>query len=257
VKSSFETPPAMVCLLSFLSWNNASTTMIVEAFTAPSTPATIPYHGLNTLVRRPSSISFVRNDVELQVYRNNIKVSTTLISTTTQLRSSNNNDNEDGDDENSPMFFDLRSIDLSKRIKNVDPLEIRRDAVLCAVYVFWRFLVYEEFHGYSQEFGLQDALYFTGTLSSAAVLATFWTVAGLLSRNSELRLFQEFRPIPVLVNVALCCPIWIATEHALKLGPPDIGGETLEASIFAGFTTLSLVMVIGKFAIFKTTANRE
>lgn len=53
----------------------------------------------------------------------------------------------------------------------------------------------------------------------------------------------------VLVNVALSCPIWIATEHFFDFGPSNIGGATMGASIAAGFTQLACTMIVGRLII--------
>ena len=45
-----------------------------------------------------------------------------------------------------------------------------------------------------------------------------------------------------LVNIAMCCPLWIATEHFLHFGPSDIGGSTLDQSIANGFLGLTIFM---------------
>jgi len=50
----------------------------------------------------------------------------------------------------------------------------------------------------------------------------------------------------ILVNVALCCPIWLATEHLFHFGPSDVGGDTLSISIATGFIGLGSFMTLAK-----------
>jgi len=48
------------------------------------------------------------------------------------------------------------------------------------------------------------------------------------------------------VNVAMCCPLWIALEHALEFGPVDVGGVTLDATIVNGWVGLTLFVGVVK-----------
>jgi hypothetical protein len=156
----------------------------------------------------------------------------------TTLLYSNNNNNEN----NEPDW-------ITRRIQRADLLGIRRDAVLTACYVLCRFLIYDLVTGAKDVPGwdLQDVVYLTGTASSAIVLVTYWTIAGLLTRSFEnMTSASDFRPIQILVNVALCCPIWLATEHWCQFGPADIGGSTLDESVLKGFLGLSSAMLLGR-----------
>lgn len=145
---------------------------------------------------------------------------------------SNNNDNEE------PNW-------IAKRLERASLREIRRDAVLIACFVLCRFFIYDIETGIKTVPGweLQDVVYLTGTVSSAVVLVTYWTIAGLLSRRFEN---AGFNPIQTLVNVALSCPIWLATEHLLEFGPPDIGGPTLASAVLTGFLSMSSAMLLGR-----------
>lgn len=184
-----------------------------------------------------------------------LSITTPTTTTTTQLLSQNKNNNDNGDDDrkNSPLKW------AAKRVKKADPFGIRRDVILCAAFVFGRFWIYEMFHSYSTEFGMQDigmqnVVYLSGTLSSASVLAIYWTIAGYLTLGFETRSKNsDYNPLQILVNVAVCCPVWIATEHALRFGPSDIGGATLGVSIVTGFAGLGSAMLLGRFAFAKVS----
>lgn len=152
----------------------------------------------------------------------------------TALLSNNDNNNENTDW-------------ITERIERADLLGIRRDAILAACFVLCRFFVYDISTGAKTVPGweLQDVVLLTGTASSAIVLVTYWTIAGLLSRSFEND-SSEFRPLEILVNVALSCPIWLATEHLLEFGPPNIGGSSLDEAVLNGFVGLSLAMLLGR-----------
>lgn len=134
---------------------------------------------------------------------------------------------------------------INTRLERANFLEIRRDVTLTACFVLCRFLLYDIATGAKTVPGweLQDIVLLTGTASSAIVLATYWTIAGLLTRSFET---SEFRPISTLVNVALCCPAWLATEHLFEFGPSDIGGTTLDEAVVQGFVGLSSAMLLGR-----------
>lgn len=146
---------------------------------------------------------------------------------------SNNNNNDQGPDW------------LGKRLERANFLEIRRDAVLVACFVLCRFFIYDVATGVKSVPGweLLDLVYLTGTVSSAVVLVTYWTIAGLLTRSFES---SGFNPIQTLVNVALSCPIWLATEHLFEFGPPDIGGTTLGTAVLTGFLSMSSALLLGR-----------
>jgi hypothetical protein len=167
----------------------------------------------------------------------------------------NNNENNDGkenENENNgsdgPLDFEL----LSRRFNKADKTEIRNDATLVACYVLCRFLVYDITSGAKIEPGweVQDWIWLTGTFSSATVLVVYYVTAGLLSRTYEANTsFAAFGPPPVLrtlINVALCCPVWLATEHLLGFGPANIGGDTLAVSVATGFVGLGSFMALAK-----------
>jgi hypothetical protein len=134
---------------------------------------------------------------------------------------------------------------LAKRFQNADVLEIRRDAVLVTCFVLGRFLVYDIFTSAKVTPGweVQDIIWLTGTFSSSVVLVVYWTIAGLLSRSFES---TTYGPVQVLVNVALCCPIWLATEHLFGFGPSNIGGSTLSEAVASGFVSLASWMVLSR-----------
>jgi hypothetical protein len=117
--------------------------------------------------------------------------------------------------------------------------EIRRDGILALCFVLYISTGVKSVPGWE----LQDAVYLTGTFSSVVVLVNYWTIAGLLSRSFETSVFNS---IQTLVNVALSCPIWLATEHVFKFGPLDIGGSTLSIAVLTGCLSMSSAMVLGR-----------
>jgi len=166
---------------------------------------------------------------------------------------SSKRDNDEDDDNNNQ---DGRDDDVSwfaQRLNQADPLEIRLDATLVACYVLCRFLVYDITMNDVKAvpgWEIRDWIWLTGTLSSATVLAFYWTCAGLLSRSFETTTTTTTSNsrtlIQVLVNTALCCPTWLATEHLLHFGPADIGGPTLPIAIGTGFFGLASFMTLAK-----------
>jgi hypothetical protein len=134
---------------------------------------------------------------------------------------------------------------ISERVERASFSEICRDSVLVMCYVLCRFFIYDIATGIKSVPGweLQDLVYLTGTFSSAIALVTYWTVAGLLSRSFEN---SGFNPIQTLVNVALCCPIWLATEHLFEFGPPGIAGSALGEAVLTGFLSMSSAMILGR-----------
>ena len=172
--------------------------------------------------------------------------------TARSLSNNNDNNNENENDEsngiNGPFDFDL----LSRRFDKADKIEMRNDATLVACYVLCRFLVYDITSGAKIEPGweVQDWIWLTGTFSSATVLVLYYVTAGLLSRTYETNTsFAAFGPSPVLravINVALCCPVWLATEHFLGFGPSNIGGDTLAVSVATGFVGFGSFMALAK-----------
>mmetsp|Transcript_12482 Transcript_12482/g.26421 ORF Transcript_12482/g.26421 Transcript_12482/m.26421 type:complete len:262 (+) Transcript_12482:15-800(+) len=140
---------------------------------------------------------------------------------------------------------------LARRFERANKTEIRNDATLVACYVLCRFLVYDITSGAKIEPGweIQDWIWLTGTLSSATVLVIYYTVAGLLSRSFETSSSVTTVSSPIvraLVNVALSCPVWLATEHLLGFGPPDIGGDTLSVAVATGFVGFGSFLALAK-----------
>ena len=160
----------------------------------------------------------------------------------------NNSNNNNKNNGSNPFDLDL----LARRFERADKREIRNDATLVACYVLCRFLIYDVTSGTKIQPGweIQDWIWLTGTFSSATVLVVYYVIAGLLSRTYEVNTtFAVFGPSPVvrtLVNVALCCPVWLATEHLLGFGPADIGGDTLAIAVATGFVGFGSFMALAK-----------
>lgn len=217
-------------LLFFLSSSSRETTSIAQAFVvAPSSSnsALVPHHSNHVFNSNPP----IKSKLSTRIRRDSRHF--LLL-----LNNSNNDDDNNGDEGNWIM----------QRLQRADVLEIRRDAVLVACFVLSRFLVYDILTSVKVTPGwqVQDVVWLTGTFSSAVVLVTYWTIAGLLSRSFEASSTRPYGPIQVLVNVALCCPIWLATEHLLGFGPPDIGGSTLSEAIASGFLGLASFMTLSR-----------
>jgi len=173
--------------------------------------------------------------------------------TVRSLSSNNDNNNENENNDKNNGSDDLFDFDLlPRRFDKADKIEMRNDAALVACYVLCRFLVYDITSGAKIEPGweVQDWIWLTGTFSSATVLVLYYVTAGLLSRTYEANTsFAEFGPSPVLravINVALCCPVWLATEHLLGFGPANIGGDTLAVSVVTGFVGFGSFMALAK-----------
>lgn len=155
----------------------------------------------------------------------------------------NNNDDDDKDtDDNNGNDDDW----ISSRLQRADFEEIQRDILILTCFVLGRYFIYDISTGAKvvAGFDTQDAIWLTGTLSSATLLGIYWTIAGLfLTRLFETtRGISSLSLIANLVNIAMCCPLWIATEHFLHFGPSDIGGSTLDQSIANGFLGLTIFM---------------
>jgi hypothetical protein len=155
------------------------------------------------------------------------------------LLPTNNNDNNDKDNNEHNSW-------LQQRLQKANFSEIRRDTVLVTCFVLSRFLVYDILTSTKVTPGwiAQDVVWLTGTFSSATVLVVYWTIAGLLSKSFENS--SAYGPVQVLVNVALCCPIWLATEHFLQFGPSNIGGDSLSQAIATGFLGLASFMTLAR-----------
>ena len=184
----------------------------------------------------------------------------TPVSSGSVLFNYNNDDNGDNNkNDKSLVDFEL----LSRRFERADKTLIRDEATLVACYVLCRFLVYDISSGAKIEPGweIQDFIWLTGTFSSATVLVIYYTVAGLLSRSFEEQ--PDYRSwtsiddgsdskdpsssvVKAVVNVVLCCPIWLATEHLFGFGPADIGGNTLSVAVATGFLGFGSFMALAK-----------
>ena len=165
-------------------------------------------------------------------------------------RLANNNNNNDNNTDNL----------LLKRFKEADKIEIRNDATLVACYVLCRFFVYDIRSGAKMlpGFTVQDWIWLTGTFSSAVVLVLVYVAAGLVSRGYEpeaddsnfaKRLFGGPATFPLvrsLINVVLCCPVWLAIERLLGFGPANIGGETFSTMVLTGFVGLGSFMIVAR-----------
>ncbi|EJK76222.1 hypothetical protein THAOC_02029 [Thalassiosira oceanica] len=157
------------------------------------------------------------------------------------LHANRNDDDDDGGNGTNPLDARLRRADFN---------EIRRDLVLTACFVLGRYLIYDVSTGPKAEpgFGASDAVYLSGTLSSASVLAAYWTAAGLLTRLFETGRTRDVGTVLLAnaVNLAMCVPAWIATEHALRFGPADVGGTTLDGAVAGAFVGLGCFMAAMK-----------
>ena len=155
------------------------------------------------------------------------------------LFANKNDDDDDNNKENNNNW-------ISARLERADFSEIRRDVILCTCFVLGRYFIYDVTTGAKLVpgfvFDTQDAIWLTGTLSSAALLGIYWTAAGLLTRLFETRGSVQANA----VNIAMAVPIWISTEHFLHFGPPNIGGSTLDASVANAFLGLAIFMAVTK-----------
>ncbi|KAL9180461.1 hypothetical protein ACHAXT_008431 [Thalassiosira profunda] len=145
------------------------------------------------------------------------------------------------------------NFDLARRFERADKAEMRNDATLVASYVLARFLVWDVTSGAKVQPGweVQDFVYLSGTFASATILVVYYAIAGLLSRTYEAENtpFANVGPAAVVravVNVVLCTPVWLATEHALQYGPDDIGGPTLATTVASGFLGFGSFMALAK-----------
>ena len=154
----------------------------------------------------------------------------------------------DDDDRDTERGSGTNPIDA--RLARADFPEMRRDLVLTACFVLGRYLLYDISTGAKAEpgFDAADAVYLSGTLSSASVLAAYWTAAGLLTRLFENRRTRDLATtlLANAVNLAMCVPAWIATEHACRFGPADVGGSTLDGAVASAFVGLGCWMAAMK-----------
>jgi len=197
--------------------------------------------GVYAFITSPSSITTLTSPPSLITAKQK-RISHDSISS--QLFAINNNDGDDGNDtDNNKINNDW----VSSRLRRADFEEIQRDIILCSCFVLGRYLIYDISTGAKVVAGFdsQDIIWLSGTLSSAALLGIYWTAAGLLTRLFETtRGISSLSLMANLVNIAMCCPLWIATEHFLRFGPSDsdIGGSTLDQSIANGFLGLTIFM---------------
>lgn len=164
----------------------------------------------------------------------------------TQLLYQSNNYDQDGDDgPNSQQSF------LASRLEYVDPLEIRLDATLAAIYVLCRFLIFDITTGAKDRPGweLHDVIMLLQTFSSAIALAVLWTGAGVLTRNFEDG-SSELNVRKVVWTAALSAPIWVLLE--IHIGWPPAGilyasGEDLVTLVTTSSIGLCSIMLLGKY----------
>lgn len=182
-----------------------------------------------------------------------------------QLKIQMNDDNEnDGSTNNN---------EIASILEKVDPLEIRLDATLLAIFVLCRFLVYDVTTGVKQTPGweLHDVIMILQTFSSAIVLSGLWTLVGVfgtglfqydINNNVDNNVWK--RP---LLNAIISAPLWVLIE--IVFGWPTAGVFWLESTggsrglggIFfgseewsllltlmgAGFLGVGFIMVLGRY----------
>jgi hypothetical protein len=214
-----------------VSWSGSSE-IGVEAFIAPHTTTSLRFSTTRTVPRSLRSTLIVLS----------------------------NNDDDDNNNNNNNNNFDFDFDLLPRRFERADKIEIRNDATLVACYALCRFLIYDITSGVkiAPGWGVQDWIWLTGTFSSATVLVVYYIIAGLLSRSFEYsssgnssgqELDTSSPTIRAIVNVALCCPVWLATEHLLGFGPSDIGGGSLSVAVATGFIGFGSFMALAKTLI--------
>ena len=161
---------------------------------------------------------------------------------------------------------------ISSILEQVDPLEIRLDATLLAIYVLCRFLFYDITTGVKQSPGweLHDVIMLLQTLSSAIVLSGLWTLVGvfgtgLFQYDTTLDVDNELRK-KLLTNTIISAPLWIVIE--IVCGWPTAGVFWIESggirgleSIFlgnqewsllftlmgSGFLGVAFIMILGRY----------
>jgi hypothetical protein len=241
----------LVALLTLAGMTSKTTCLTTEAFVVVVVPSTKP---TSFMIRRQQQKygGSLPSLLEIQKgWRNNYRQS---YRGSVPLFSNNNNNNNEEEENNNSNNNNNNMSFLQQRLAQADILEIRSDTTLVVCYVLCRFLIYDiTMNPLKQVPGweVQDWIWITGTLSSACVLAMYWTVAGLLSRSFESNTSStstgmEMVLLQTLVTTALCGPIWVATEHLLKFGPTDIGGPSLEIAIGTGFLGLASFMTLTK-----------
>jgi len=142
---------------------------------------------------------------------------------------------------------------LTDRIQNADPLEIRLDATLASVYVLCRFLIFDLTTGAKDHPGweFKDVLWLLQTFSSAILLATLWTGAGLLTRIFEGGNSYEVRVWNIIATVVVAAPIWLLMEIQFGWPPAGLlfaeGTDDLVTLVSTGSVGLCSVMLLGKY----------
>eukprot|EP00984_Skeletonema_dohrnii_P015801 scaffold6901_cov166-Skeletonema_dohrnii-CCMP3373.AAC.3 len=174
------------------------------------------------------------------------------------------------DDENDNEGSTKHEIDSI--LEQVDPLEIRLDATLLAIYVLCRFLFYDVTTGVKQTPGweLHDAIMLLQTFSSAIVLSALWTLVGVFgtglfqydTTNDDNNAWKK-----PLINAIISTPLWVLIEIALGWptagvfwlestgGNWELGGSFLgdqEWSLLftlmgAGFLGVGFMMILGRY----------
>ena len=122
------------------------------------------------------------------------------------------------------------SFDLSE----IDPLEIRLDATLLAIYVLCRFLFYDVSTGAKDTPGweLHDVIMILQTFSSVIALSGVWTLVGcatgIFRYDYDASTSDVVWKKPLLTTAIISGPIWISIEVAF--GWPTAGVYYLEST---------------------------
>lgn len=155
-------------------------------------------------------------------------------------------------DNKSQSSPEQRTSFLTDRIQNADPLEIRLDATLASIYVLCRFLIFDVTTGAKDHPGweFKDVLWLLQTSSSAILLATLWTGAGLLTRIFEDGSY-EVNALKVVATVILAAPIWLLLEIQFGWPPAGLlyaeGANDMITLVLTGSAGLCSVMLLGKY----------
>mmetsp|Transcript_620 Transcript_620/g.828 ORF Transcript_620/g.828 Transcript_620/m.828 type:complete len:227 (-) Transcript_620:321-1001(-) len=148
-------------------------------------------------------------------------------------------DNDYNNDWKPPAF-------VSERLQKADPLEIRLDTTLTSCYALCRFLIYDmslpkkEIPG----FEIADVVMLINAFTSAAVLAIYWVIAGIVTRNFEDG--SDFDPKKLFLTAALAGPPWLATEILFRWPPGGVDEAAGAAvTIITGSLGLFSIMACG------------
>lgn len=158
----------------------------------------------------------------------------------------------------------------NQRLELADWLEIRLDATLVVCYVLSRFLLYDVTTGAKAVPGLElhDWIQIWSTVSSASVLALYWTQSGFIVTQSfensvdkdeghQLRDCEKddgsigssilsSQLALTSVNVTVAAPLWLVTEQALDFGPPGMEA-VYSAEVYLPSTVgIASVMVLAR-----------